>query len=215
MRPSSRPPLYLSKNEKSEPPNPSALALKSFEREGKKTIVYALVKKEPPSDDPSYRKWVCRRNSPVVSWLIHSMEPEISRNYIFLDTAKEIWDAVSVTYSQIGNMAQVYELKRRIHEAEQGEKSVSSYFNMLQGLWKELDHYQNFQAECSDGCLRRFRNFLSKNASLISYDGLNQERRPDSDSGSSERILCPHFARLPSLLKMDRTLFHPNLGRVA
>lgn len=46
-------------------------------------------------------------------------------------------------------MAQVYELKRRIHEAKQGEKSVSSYFNMLQGLWKELDHYQNFQAKCS------------------------------------------------------------------
>lgn len=55
---------------------------------------------EPPSDDPSYRKWEIE-NSTVVSWLIHSMEPEISRSYIFLDTAKEIWDAFSVTYSQL------------------------------------------------------------------------------------------------------------------
>ena len=82
--------MYLSKNKKSEPPNPSALALKSFEREGKKTIVYALVKKLP-LDDPSYWKWeIANSIVVVVSWLVPAMVPEISRNYIYLDIAKEI-----------------------------------------------------------------------------------------------------------------------------
>ncbi|GMP69266.1 hypothetical protein CsSME_00028593 [Camellia sinensis var. sinensis] len=38
------------------------------------------------------------------------MEAEISGNYLFMDTAKEIWDAAARTYSKKENMAHVYDM---------------------------------------------------------------------------------------------------------
>lgn len=45
--------------------------------------------KEPDISDPAYAKWDSE-NSLVMSWLIHSMQPEIGNGYFLLKTAKEI-----------------------------------------------------------------------------------------------------------------------------
>lgn len=42
----------------------------------------------------------------MMSWLQHSMQPNISRGYMLLTTTHEIWMAVSQTYSQIGDDVQ-------------------------------------------------------------------------------------------------------------
>ena len=81
----------------------------------------------------------------VMSWLLHSMQPEINQTYLFLSTAKEIWDAISQTYSKIGITTQVYELKCQIHATKQGSWSIIEYYNKLQSLWLELDHYQHIE----------------------------------------------------------------------
>lgn len=47
----------------------------------------------------------------IMAWLVNSMEVEIGRTYMFLSTAKEIWDAVAETFSDLGNSAQLYEMK--------------------------------------------------------------------------------------------------------
>ena len=44
---------------------------------------------EPLETDPIYDRWEAE-NSTVMSWLVHSMKPEISQGYLFLRTAKEI-----------------------------------------------------------------------------------------------------------------------------
>jgi len=56
-------------------------------------------------------------------------------------------------------MAQVYELKA-ISKKRNREKNECPLTSICLGTLEESDHYQNFQAECSDGCLRRFRNWL-------------------------------------------------------
>lgn len=38
-----------------------------------------------------------------MSWLLHSMQLEISQSYLFLRTTKEIWNATIHTYSKKGN----------------------------------------------------------------------------------------------------------------
>lgn len=43
------------------------------------------------------------------------MQLDIGQGYLFLRTAKEIWDAIAQTCSNVGNAAQIYELKRQIH----------------------------------------------------------------------------------------------------
>ena len=77
------------------------------------------AKSEPNSNDPWYKLWD-EENSMVMSWLLHSMQSEISQTYLFLSTAKEIWYAISQTYSKIGITAQIYELKCQIHATKQG-----------------------------------------------------------------------------------------------
>ncbi|PIA52948.1 hypothetical protein AQUCO_01000658v1 [Aquilegia coerulea] len=49
--------------------------------------------KEPESTDTTYSKWYSE-NSLVMSWLVHSMQPNIVVGYMFMRTTKEIWDAV-------------------------------------------------------------------------------------------------------------------------
>ena len=60
--------------------------------------------KAPKEDDPAYEKWDAE-NSTVMAWLINSMEEEIGRLYLFLPTAKDIWEIAKETYSDMGNSA--------------------------------------------------------------------------------------------------------------
>ena len=47
------------------------------------------AKSEPNSNDPRYELWD-EENSMVMSWLLYSMQLEISQTYLFLSPAKEI-----------------------------------------------------------------------------------------------------------------------------
>lgn len=76
------------------------------------------------------------------------MQPEINQGYLFLHTAKEVWDAATQTYSKMGNAALKYDLKRQIHGLNQGDWLVATYFHKLRSLWQKLDHYQNLQPVC-------------------------------------------------------------------
>jgi hypothetical protein len=49
---------------------------------------------EPKPDDPTYDKWEAE-NSTVKACLLHSMQTEINQGYLFLHTAKEVWDAAA------------------------------------------------------------------------------------------------------------------------
>ena len=70
----------------------------------------------PKEDDPNYLVWDAE-NSMIMSWLVNSMEPEIGQNFMYLDTAKELWQAVGETYSDLGNSGQVYEIKTKIRDS--------------------------------------------------------------------------------------------------
>lgn len=56
--------------------------------------------KQPAEDDLQYEIWDAEK-SMVMSWLLHSTEPEISKTYFFC-TAKATWEAVLKTYSKVG-----------------------------------------------------------------------------------------------------------------
>lgn len=52
---------------------------------------------QPTEDDASFDKWDSE-NSTVISWLLRSMQPEISNGCIFLETTKDIWETVSFKF---------------------------------------------------------------------------------------------------------------------
>lgn len=61
----------------------------------------------PEKGDKNFQKWKLE-NSQVMSWLLNTMTNEIGENFMFYDTAKEIWDAVKETYSNVDNTSVSY-----------------------------------------------------------------------------------------------------------
>lgn len=56
---------------------------------GEIKLVYVSEKIKPlPENDSTYRYW----KAEVMSWLLQSMEPSISRTFVFSKSTKYIWD---------------------------------------------------------------------------------------------------------------------------
>ena len=77
------------------------------------------------------------------------MVPEISDTVMFLSTANDIWEAISLTYSKVKDAAQIFEIRTKVAATKQGGKSIIKYANILQILWQELDHYQSLKMKCN------------------------------------------------------------------
>ena len=127
----------------------------------------------PNLTDPAYGQWELN-NSIVMAWLINSMESHISRTYLFLRTAKAIWDAVRENYSDLENASQVFEIKNKLKDIRQGNSDITEYYNLLQILWLELDmHYEADWGDLEANV--KFKNHLEKERLYDFLAGLNKE----------------------------------------
>lgn len=64
----------------------------------------------PKEGDPKFTKWD-EEDSMIMAWLWNSMIPEITDTCMFLNSAKEIWNAMEQTYSKAKDAAQIYDVK--------------------------------------------------------------------------------------------------------
>ncbi|TXG49302.1 hypothetical protein EZV62_025177 [Acer yangbiense] len=108
----------------------------------------------PEKNDPKFSEWD-EKDSMIMSWLWNSMQLEISDTYMFLTTAKYIWEAVKQSYSK-------------------GSLSVIEYYNLLKSLWLELDHYQNLKMKCGDN-IATLREYVERERIFEFLAGLNAE----------------------------------------
>ncbi|KAJ1424216.1 Gag-polypeptide of LTR copia-type [Sesbania bispinosa] len=104
--------------------------------------------KSPKKGDPNLNKWQLE-NSLVMSWLHNTMTNEIGENFMYYETAKEMWDAMKGTYSNVDNTSTVFEIKSILHDLQQGDFSVTEYFNTLRRHWQQLDIYEDVQWSCT------------------------------------------------------------------
>lgn len=132
-----------------------------------------LLTSGPNKKDPKFDSWD-EEDSMIMSWLWDSMEPTISDTCMFLDTAKDIWDFISRTYSKANYAAQVYEIKVKTAATKPGNKSVTEYANTLQNLWQELDHYRVFDMKCTEDAAI-LKKFITKDRIYEFLAGLNPE----------------------------------------
>ena len=132
-----------------------------------------VEEKKPNPSNATYSKWDSE-NSLVVALFINSIQPQIARTYLLLDTATKIWDATTLTYSQVGNDAQTFEIRNKVHGTKQGKMTISQYFSKLCGLWQELDYYQDFQADCTKDAVK-FWKVVEKEWVYDFLAGLNNE----------------------------------------
>ncbi|KAM1033353.1 hypothetical protein TB2_036345 [Malus domestica] len=101
------------------------------------------------SEDPDAHAAWRRCNDMILSWLLHSLEPDLAESVLFSTTAKAVWDDLRERFSQ-SNAPRIFQLNRDLATISQGTSSVSAYFTRLKGLWDELASY-NDHCTCSSG----------------------------------------------------------------
>ncbi|KAK3021290.1 hypothetical protein RJ639_047281 [Escallonia herrerae] len=98
---------------------------------------------EQPSekDQPTeYALWN-QCNSMILSWLTHSVEPDLAKGVIHAKTAYQVWEDFKDQFSQ-KNTPAIYQIQKSLASFSQGTITISTYFTKLKGLWDELDTYR-------------------------------------------------------------------------
>jgi hypothetical protein len=126
---------------------------------------------QPLQTDPTFRKWRTE-NAMVKGWLINSMNPKLVSNFIRFSTAKVVWDNIATTYFDGTDTSQVYELKKRVTRLKQGGGSIETYYNNLQGLWREIDFRRPNPMECNTD-IQKYNSLLQEDRVYIFLDGLD------------------------------------------
>ena len=74
-----------------------------------------LLEPPPTTADTTYKTWLSS-DYYVMTWLLNSLEENISASVIFLSTAKEMWDTLEVMYGNEKNFSSVFEIYERLFE---------------------------------------------------------------------------------------------------
>ncbi|KAJ9682803.1 hypothetical protein PVL29_018680 [Vitis rotundifolia] len=97
---------------------------------GKLGFLTGETRRPPLTDVAASQKW-WSENSFITSCLINSMKPAIGKTYMFLPTAKDVWDAIRETYSDAKNASQIFEIKTRFWQMKQGDREVTEYYTEM------------------------------------------------------------------------------------
>nr|XP_011467540.1 PREDICTED: uncharacterized protein LOC101306260 [Fragaria vesca subsp. vesca] len=127
--------------------------------------------KPPPRTDPRFPMWKCC-NDMVLSWIVHSIQPNIARGVIFSDTAFGVWRDLHDLFSQ-GDDSRIYQIRQEIAECRQGQQSASIYYTKLKALWDELSSYQEPLA-CSCDAMQILFDREEKERVMQFFMGLNE-----------------------------------------
>ena len=129
--------------------------------------------KQPSESDSNFDDWESE-NAMVCSWLFNSMEVHICKSYIFIDTAKDVWNSLIRTYSFSGNVAKWFEVKRKIWALIQGDQTLAQYYSELTSLWSELSHYTIFECKHAED-QEKYQKMMTEERVMKFLDGLSNE----------------------------------------
>jgi hypothetical protein len=138
---------------------------------------------QPQQTDQTFRKWRTE-NTVVKGWLINSMNPKLVSNLIRFSIAKVVWDNIATTYFDGTNTSQVYELKKRVIRLKQRGGSIETYYNNLQGLWREIDFRCPNPIECNTD-IQKYNSLLQEHRVYIFLNGLDDRLCRTSKIGAA------------------------------
>ena len=124
------------------------------------------------ANSPGFLTWRSK-NSLVMAWLLNSMEASIAKPNLFLPTAKDVWDSVHETYSDLENSSQIFELKSKLWNSKQGDRDVTIYYNEMVTMWQELDQCYDDVWENPNDCAR-FQKHEENDRVYIFLVGVNR-----------------------------------------
>ena len=115
---------------------------------------------KPEKDDEKMKSWQ-RCNTIILSWLIHSVSPEIRSTILYMETAQECWEKLKVLYAQ-PNDVRIYQLQQELSSITQGNGSVTDFFTKLTSLWEELGHYRPTPSCSCNQCKCKYTELQEK-----------------------------------------------------
>jgi hypothetical protein len=87
----------------------------------------------PPVTDPEFHKWEV--NDVIVKrWLINSLEPRLRSKYIRHPTTRDAWKALSTTYYDGSDEAQIFDLNMKVTQIKQEGRTVEEFYDELQDV---------------------------------------------------------------------------------
>lgn len=107
------------------------------------------------------------------------MTPEVSWNCMPLTIARDIWANLYQTYFMKQNISICYEMKTKNFSTKQAQLSVTDYYEILNGLWIELDQWQNPKIKCSRGqCCIAAMDKKSRTKAISTIGEVSPKSRP-------------------------------------
>lgn len=141
----------------------------------------------PVKNDALYKKWKVE-DSTVKGWLINSMDSALISNFIRFPSAREVWKAVTTSYSDGNDKSQVYNLKRKVARLKQSGKPIEEYYNLLQELWQEIDFRRPNPMEYTVD-IEKYNSIIQEDRVYLFLDGLDDRL----DSVRAEVIVWTRF----------------------
>lgn len=74
-------------------------------------------------------------------WILNSCTEEISSSVIYGESVKDIWKDLDEKYEH-SHRPRIFDLRSKIMNVDQDQKSVCVYFIKLKTLWEELSNYR-------------------------------------------------------------------------
>lgn len=92
--------------------------------------------KPPDENDASYEQWL-RVDCMVRSWILNSIAKDIVEGFLYVNTAKELWDKLREQFG-VCNGPLLYQIQREISTVTQENTTIAQYYTRLKKLWDEL-----------------------------------------------------------------------------
>ncbi|XP_068314831.1 uncharacterized protein [Pyrus communis] len=105
----------------------------SLSAKNKLGFITGDVQEASSSDDPDAHAAWRRCNDMILSWLLHSLEPDLQESVLFTTTAQDVLDDLHERFLQ-SNAPHIFQLNCELATISQGSSSVSAYFTRLKFL---------------------------------------------------------------------------------
>ena len=92
-----------------------------------------LTEVPKPETDPEYKKWKAEE-SLILSKMLRSMIPEMRRDFLYCDSAKEMWDDIQKYNEEQTHHWRIYELNVQASQVGQGGDNVLQYTSKLKAI---------------------------------------------------------------------------------
>lgn len=107
----------------------------------------------------------------VRSWILNSIAKDIVEAFLYVDSAKELWDELKERFGEC-NGPLLYQIQRENSTVTQGELTLAQYYTKLKKSWDELNCLTPVP-ECSCGSAKTMADVLDATILIQFLMGLN------------------------------------------